>query len=87
MLRNGAVGYLGKSSLAEDLAETIRATYQGKMVYSGFSTNTIANCIIRVMPIRNSGTCRSPIPLDADQRFRPCRSRIPGLPIKSSEPK
>jgi NarL family two-component system response regulator LiaR len=34
MLRNGAVGYLIKSSLAEDLAETIRATYQGKMVFS-----------------------------------------------------
>jgi NarL family two-component system response regulator LiaR len=35
MLRNGAVGYLTKGSLAEDLAETIRATYQGKMVFSG----------------------------------------------------
>jgi len=34
MLRNGAVGYLIKSSLAEDLAETIRATFQGKMVFS-----------------------------------------------------
>ena len=34
MLRNGAVGYLVKSSLAQDLAETIRATYQGKMVFS-----------------------------------------------------
>jgi NarL family two-component system response regulator LiaR len=34
MLRNGAVGYLIKSSLAEDLADTIRATYQGKMVFS-----------------------------------------------------
>jgi two-component system, NarL family, response regulator LiaR len=34
MLRNGAVGYLTKGSLAEDLAETIRATYQGKMVFS-----------------------------------------------------
>jgi len=35
MLRNGAVGYLTKGSLAEDLAETIRATFQGKMVFSG----------------------------------------------------
>lgn len=34
MLRNGAVGYLTKSSLADDLADTIRATYQGKMVFS-----------------------------------------------------
>ena len=34
MLRNGAVGYLTKSSLAQDLAETIRATAQGKMVFS-----------------------------------------------------
>lgn len=34
MLRNGAVGYLIKSSLAEDLTDTIRATFQGKMVFS-----------------------------------------------------
>ena len=34
MLRNGAVGYLTKGSLAQDLAETIRATFQGKMVFS-----------------------------------------------------
>src|SRR3990170_4250858 len=34
MLRNGAVGYLTKSSLAQDLADTIRATFQGKMVFS-----------------------------------------------------
>jgi NarL family two-component system response regulator LiaR len=34
MLRNGAVGYLIKSSLAQDLADTIRATFQGKMVFS-----------------------------------------------------
>jgi NarL family two-component system response regulator LiaR len=34
MLNNGAVGYLTKSSLAEDLIETIQATYQGKMVFS-----------------------------------------------------
>jgi NarL family two-component system response regulator LiaR len=34
MLRNGAVGYLTKSTLAEDLIETIQATYQGKMVFS-----------------------------------------------------
>ena len=34
MLRNGAVGYLTKSSLTEDLAETIRATFQGRMVFS-----------------------------------------------------
>lgn len=34
MLRNGAVGYLTKSSLAQDLSDTIRATFQGKMVFS-----------------------------------------------------
>jgi len=34
MLRNGAVGYITKSSLAQDLAETIRTTFQGKMVFS-----------------------------------------------------
>ena len=34
MLRNGAVGYLTKDSLAQDLTETIRATFQGKMVFS-----------------------------------------------------
>jgi NarL family two-component system response regulator LiaR len=34
MLKNGAVGYLTKGSLAQDLAETIRATCQGKMVFS-----------------------------------------------------
>jgi two-component system, NarL family, response regulator LiaR len=34
MLRSGAVGYLTKGSLAEDLAETIRATFQGRMVFS-----------------------------------------------------
>jgi len=35
MLRNGAVGYLTKGSLTQDLADTIRATFQGKMVFSG----------------------------------------------------
>lgn len=34
MLHNGAMGYLTKGALAEDLAETIRATFQGKMVFS-----------------------------------------------------
>lgn len=34
MLRNGAVGYLVKSSLAQDLAETIRSAAHGKMVFS-----------------------------------------------------
>lgn len=34
MLNNGALGYITKSSLAEDLAETIRTTFQGKMVLS-----------------------------------------------------
>jgi two-component system, NarL family, response regulator LiaR len=34
MLRNGAVGYLVKSSLMQDLAETIRSTVHGKMVFS-----------------------------------------------------
>ena len=34
MLRNGAVGYLTKSSLSKDLADTIRDTFHGKMVFS-----------------------------------------------------
>ena len=34
MLRNGAVGYLTKGSLVQDLPETIRATFQGRMVFS-----------------------------------------------------
>jgi NarL family two-component system response regulator LiaR len=34
MLGHGAVGYLTKGSLADDLARTIRTTYQGKMVFS-----------------------------------------------------
>jgi NarL family two-component system response regulator LiaR len=34
MLHNGALGYITKSSLAEDLADTIRTTFQGKMVFS-----------------------------------------------------
>lgn len=34
MLRNGAVGYLTKNSLTEDLVETIHATFQDKMVFS-----------------------------------------------------
>ena len=34
MLRNGAVGSLTKSTLSKDLVETIRTTYQGKMVFS-----------------------------------------------------
>ena len=37
------------------------------------------DCIIRTMPITNSGACRSLIPGHADHRFRPCRSvRYPG---------
>jgi two-component system, NarL family, response regulator LiaR len=34
MLSYGAVGYLTKSTLAEDLIETIQTAYQGKMVFS-----------------------------------------------------
>jgi NarL family two-component system response regulator LiaR len=34
MLRNGAVGYLTKSALAEDLIGTIHAIFQDKMVFS-----------------------------------------------------
>jgi NarL family two-component system response regulator LiaR len=34
MLQNGALGYITKGSLAEDLADTIRTTFQGKMVLS-----------------------------------------------------
>ena len=33
-----------------------------------------AVCVIRRMPITDSGACRSPIPAHADRRFRPCRS-------------
>ena len=34
MLRNGAARYLMKSELTQDLADTIRATFQGKIVFS-----------------------------------------------------
>jgi NarL family two-component system response regulator LiaR len=34
MINSGAVGYISKSSLSKDLLETIRTTYQGKMVFS-----------------------------------------------------
>ena len=34
MLQNGAVGYITKSSLTEDLVDTIRTIHQGKMVFS-----------------------------------------------------
>ena len=34
MPRNGAVGYLTKSTLSQDLVGTIRTTFQGKMVFS-----------------------------------------------------
>lgn len=50
MLRNGAVGYLTKSSLAEDLPETIRATVQGKMV---FSSEVGAHLLSPPQPIEN----------------------------------
>jgi NarL family two-component system response regulator LiaR len=50
MLRNGAVGYLTKSSLAEDLPETIRATVQGKMV---FSSEVGAKLLSPPQPIEN----------------------------------
>ncbi len=50
MLRNGAVGYLTKDSLAQDLAETIRATFQGKMV---FSSNVGAQLVSSPQPAVN----------------------------------
>jgi DNA-binding NarL/FixJ family response regulator len=34
VLRNGAVGYLTKDSLTEDLVDTIRTIHQGKIVFS-----------------------------------------------------
>jgi NarL family two-component system response regulator LiaR len=34
MLQNGAVGYITKTSLSEDLVDTLRAAHQGKMVFS-----------------------------------------------------
>jgi len=34
MLQNGALGYITKGSLAEDLADTVRTTFQGNMVLS-----------------------------------------------------
>jgi NarL family two-component system response regulator LiaR len=34
MLRFGAVGYLTKDTLSQDLADTIRTTFQGQMVFS-----------------------------------------------------
>jgi NarL family two-component system response regulator LiaR len=42
MLGNGAAGYISKSSLSKDLVETIRTTFQGKMV---FSTDVVAKLI------------------------------------------
>ena len=48
MLRNGAVGYLTKGSLAEDLADTIRTTFQGKMV---FSSDVGAHLLARPEPV------------------------------------
>lgn len=33
MLRHGPVGYLAKGTLSQDLAETIRVAYQGKIVF------------------------------------------------------
>jgi len=42
MLQNGAVGYITKSSLAEDLLDTIRSVHQGRMV---FSTQAIAGLL------------------------------------------
>ena len=50
MLRNGAVGYLTKDTLAQDLAETIRATFQGKMV---FSSNVGAQLVSSPQPAVN----------------------------------
>lgn len=50
MLRIGAVGYLTKNSLAEDLPETIRATVQGKMV---FSSEVGAHLLSPPQPIEN----------------------------------
>lgn len=50
MLRIGAVGYLTKGSLAEDLPETIRATVQGKMV---FSSEVGAHLLSPPQPIEN----------------------------------
>ena len=50
MLRNGAVGYLTKGSLTEDLADTIRATFQGKMV---FSSEVGAHLVSPPQPIVN----------------------------------
>jgi len=48
MLRNGAVGYLTKDSLAKDLAETIRTTFQGKMV---FSSDIVAQLVSSPQPV------------------------------------
>lgn len=50
MLRIGAVGYLTKNSLAEDLPGTIRATVQGKMV---FSSEVGAHLLSPPQPIEN----------------------------------
>ena len=47
MLRNGAVGYLTKSTLSKDLVETIRTTFQGKMV---FSSEVGAHLISKPLP-------------------------------------
>ena len=49
MLRNGAVGYLTKSTLANDLVETIQATSQGKMV---FSPDIVEQLVSQPQPVK-----------------------------------
>jgi hypothetical protein len=41
-------------------------------------------CVIRRIPIADSGAFRSPIPAHSDRRFRPFRSPIPAIPIADS---
>ena len=47
MLQNGAVGYITKSSLTDDLVDTIRTVQQGKMV---FSTQAMAGLLGEPVP-------------------------------------
>ncbi|MBC8506439.1 MAG: response regulator transcription factor [Anaerolineales bacterium] len=48
MLRNGAVGYLTKSTISNDLVETIRTTVHGNMV---FSSNVIDQLMSPSQPL------------------------------------
>jgi NarL family two-component system response regulator LiaR len=51
MLQQGAVGYLTKSTLTHDLADTVRVTFQGKTVFSNEVAAYLASP--HVQPVKN----------------------------------